>query len=279
MSAEPVEMVVGVVGRPIEHSLSPVLHRAAFQAMDLSWSSVSFDVGTGGGHAVVEAMRALGIRGLSVTMPLKAEVAKAVDRLREDAALLDSVNCLSLEGAEVIGSSTDGAGLVAALERSGVVLPGIEALVVGSGGAARSVIAALGRAGAARVLVVARDVERAGAAAALAGEIGRAGKERDAAGMGLVIDATPVGMIGTAQASAAPMVSASMIGAGQVAVDLVYEPLETPWLARARANGAQVLGGLGMLVHQAALQIETWTGQPAPVEAMWSAAERAVSAR
>jgi shikimate dehydrogenase len=100
----------------------------------------------------------------------------------------------------------------------------------------------------------------------------------DAGGADLVVQATPVGMRGAAAEGAAPLVDPSGLHAGQLAVDLVYHPLETAWLAAARASNAQVMGGLGMLVHQAALQLELWTGLEAPVQAMWRAARAQVGA-
>jgi shikimate dehydrogenase len=269
--------VVGVVGRPIEHSLSPLLHQAAFDALELPWTSVAFDAGPGDGAGVVQAVRSLHLRGLSVTMPLKEEIAASVDQLDPMASLLDSVNCLSHEDGQIVGLSTDGEGLVAALHRARKLdLSEARVLVAGSGGAARSVVAALGASGALEVTVVARDDEAALRVAALAGSIGRVGQATDAALADLVVDATPVGMVGTESEHAAPLIDPSLLHAGQLAVDLVYQPLETPWLEAASRQGAQTMGGLGMLVHQAALQISRWTDMEAPVEAMWEAAERAL---
>ena len=270
--------VVGVVGRPIEHSLSPLLHEAAFEAMGIPWISIAFDAGLGDGPGVVNAMRSLHLRGLSVTMPLKSEVARSVDRLDPAASMLDSVNCLTRDGDEVSGASTDGQGLLDALVRTHPVdLTGARVVVVGSGGAARSVVAAFGGAGALEVSVVARSSESARAAAALAGSRGRVGDPTDAAVADVIIEATPIGMAGTPEEQGISLVDPALLHDGQIAVDLVYQPFETPWLHAARQAGASTMGGLGMLVHQAALQISTWTGQSAPVDVMWAAAQRALS--
>lgn len=264
--------VVGVVGSPVSHSLSPRLHRAAFEALGLEWVSVPFEVPAGGGAGVVAALRSLSLRGLSVTMPLKEEVARSADRLDEQARLLGSVNCLSLEGGEVVGSSTDGLGLLASLEREvGFVAASSRVLVAGAGGAARSIVAALGIAGALEVAVVARDPERAARAAGLAGPAGRVGAVTDAALVDLVIDSTPVGMAGTEDEGSVPLIDPDLLNDHQVAVDLVYHPRRTPWLLACEERGLTCVGGLGMLVHQAAIQIERWTGLEAPVAAMWDA--------
>ena len=269
--------VVGIIGSPVGHSLTPTLQSAAFEALGLGWSSVAFDVAAGGGAAAVQAMRSLSIRGLSVTMPLKAEVARAVDRLDPAAASLDSVNCLSLERGEVVGLSTDGAGLLASLAHEAGLDPmGRTVGIVGAGGAARAVVEAFARAGAAKVLVVARRTEAATACAQLAGRAGAAGSAEEVAEADVVINATPVGMLDTVASDAEPLVDPCRLGAGQLAVDLVYHPRRTTWLQQAADAGATPIGGLGMLVHQAAIQIERWTGCSAPVDAMWSAATAAL---
>ncbi len=115
-----------------------------------------------------------------------------------------------------------------------------------------------------------RTPARAEAAAALAGSIGRVGEAADASRCDLVVNATPAGMAGSTGPERWAL-DPELLGPGQLAVDLVYHPVVTPWLDGARARGAEVLNGLGMLVHQAALQLEQWTGQEPPVDVMWRA--------
>jgi len=264
--------VVGVIGDPVAHSLSPRLHNLAFAHLGLDWVSVGFRVVEGNAPAALVGARALGIKGLSVTMPHKAEVVTHLDRLTEIADRVGAVNCVTNVDGVLTGDNTDGRGLVEALRRGGHFDPeGRRCLVVGAGGAARSVIAALADAGASEVVVVNRTPERAVTAAALAGVVGRVGDPDDVSGSDLVVNATPTGM---AAASASPdrwALDPARLGPNQLAVDLVYHPAVTPWLEAARSRGAEVLNGLGMLVHQAALQLETWTGQEPPVDAMWRA--------
>ena len=138
---------------------------------------------------------------------------------------------------------------------------------------------AFARAGAASVSVVARRESAARECADLAGPAGRVGEPAGAAAADLIVNATPIGMQGTDMAAATPLVDASLLGGGQIAVDLVYHPRTTAWLEAAIAAGAQGVGGLGMLVHQAAIQIEHWTGEQAPIDEMWSAAEREMGDR
>ncbi len=262
--------VVGVIGDPVAHSLSPRLHQAAFDALGLDWVSVAFAVADRKTVAALDAVRALGLRGLSVTMPHKTAAAAAVDECTPAAARLGAVNCITRRGERLVGDSTDGPGFVQALRRQiGFDPAGRTCAVLGAGGAARAVVLALADAGAARVVVVNRSRQRAGQAAALAGATGTVGSSDEIAGADLVVNATPLGMAGTA--STAIPVEPGRLSPGQVVADLVYAPAITPLLAAAAERGATTVGGLGMLVHQAALALQQWTGQEAPIEAMWAA--------
>ena len=150
--------------------------------------------------------------------------------------------------------------------------------MVGAGGAARAVVAALGDAGAREVIVVNRTPARAAAAARLAGAAGRVGTPDDAADCELVVNATPAGMADVGGGPVDWPVDPGLLGPGQLVVDLVYHPPVTEWLAAAAGRGATTANGLGMLVHQAALQVERWTGREAPVDAMWAAVAAAAAA-
>jgi shikimate dehydrogenase len=217
-------------------------------------------------------MRALGLDGLNVTMPHKADVAAAVDRLSPAAAALGAVNTIVREGSVLVGENTDGDGFVNALRvDEGVTVDGMRCLVVGAGGAARSVVRALGAGGAAEIVVAARRPEAAAAVAALA-TVASPGTVERADGMDLVVNATPVGMDDVVELDPPALpVPAERLGAGQLVVDLVYHPLVTPLLREARARGAVAVNGLGMLVHQAAIAFRLWTGEDAPIEAMSAA--------
>lgn len=269
--------VVGVIGNPVAHSLSPRLHNAAFDALGLDWVSVGFCVEPTGLSDALCGIRALGLLGVSVTMPHKARVAELVDRLSDTAALLGAVNCIAHDRDELVGHNTDGEGFVASLRREARFEPaGRRCVVVGAGGAARAVVSALAAAGAEAVVVVARTRAAARRAAALGEVAGRPGTMADVRGADLVVDATPVGMTGTDTAGAPPVVDPELLGPGQLVVDLVYDPEITPLLSAAMARGASVLGGLGMLVHQAAIQLRLWTGLDPPVDAMWAAVDSAL---
>lgn len=266
--------LAAVIGHPVAHSLSPVIHRAAFAAAEIDWTYAAFDVAPGAAADALTAMRTLGIGGLSVTMPHKSDVAAAVDRLDEAASALGVVNTVSWDGDLLVGSNTDGDGFVASLIERGVDVAGTRCVVIGAGGAARSVIDALGRSGASSIVVINRDAARAAAAAALAPRAS-VGDLTDIATSSLVVNATSLGM-GVAPASATPAdlpCDPQLLGSDHTVADLVYHPLETPWLAAARRRGAAIVDGLGMLVHQAALQQRTWLGITPDTAPMRAAAE------
>lgn len=273
--------LAAVIGSPVRHSLSPVLHNAAFEALGLDWVYVALEVAPGEAGAAVAAMRTLGLGGLSVTMPHKEDVAAAVDRCADDAARLGAVNCVVPEpDGTLVGHNTDGPGFLAGLAaESGVDPRGRSCVVVGAGGAGRAVAMALGRAGAAEVAVVNRSRERAEAAVGLIGETGRVVEPAAAgpvvAAADVVVNATSVGM-GRPGPDDVPF-DVSVLHAGQVVVDAVYQPLVTPLLAAAARRGAVAVGGIPMLVGQAAVAFELWTGHEAPVEAMVAAARSALA--
>jgi shikimate dehydrogenase len=264
-----VTKVYGVAGNPVAHSLSPALHNAAFRALHLDAVSVAFRADATSAATVVDLIRRMGVRGLSITMPLKAAVVARCDARSETVDRLGAANCLvRAEDGAVRAESTDGDGLVRAIQCvTGRDVLGLACAVLGAGGAARAAIDALARAGAASVIVVARRTDAAASASRIA-DVARPGTTRDARDATLVVQATPIGMEDTDAEDDAPLLDASELGAGRIAVDLVYHPRVTPWLARAASAGATPVGGVEVLVHQAAAALELWLGQPIPLDAL-----------
>jgi shikimate dehydrogenase len=264
--------LAAVIGHPVRHSRSPAIANAAFASAGVDWSFVALDVAPGSGADAVRAMRTLGLGGLMVTMPHKADVIEALDELTPAAAALGAVNSIAWVGDRLVGDNTDGAGLVAALAADGVGVEGRRCAVLGAGGAARSIAWALAAAGASEVVVVNRTAAKAEVAAALAGPVGRVGSIEDVSTADVVVNATSVGM-GAAEGASEPLpFPADLLVAGQVVVDAVYQPLETPLLRAAKSAGAVALDGLGMLVHQAALTIRRWVDVEPDLAAMTAAA-------
>jgi shikimate dehydrogenase len=241
-------------------------------------------------------------------MPHKAAVAALVDRLSPAAEQLGAVNTVVRRGGRLDGETTDGDGLLAALRfDEGWDPAGRRCLLLGTGGAARAVALALGRAGVAQLLVAGRRVEMAAATALLAGPVGEIGTIEQADSVDVVINATPVGMSGPSRSPEPPAepfdeleaarhraralerpeadegphlpfdLDPSRLGPDQLVVDLVYAPAVTPLLEAARRRGATTVNGLGMLIHQAALQFRLWTGEEPPLEVMSAAALAALT--
>lgn len=275
-----------MVGSPIGHSLSPVLHRAAYAALGLTgWSYGRVEVPAGELAAFVAALPADYV-GLSVTMPGKEEALALAAEAGAEARQTGAANTLVRTGAGWRADNTDVAGLVAALtevaargtgvgEAVSVGAPerGGAALVVGSGATARSALVALHRLGVTDVVLQVRGSPRP-QTVALADALGlrvRAlrfdGPAPDAAVLGLAVSTVPSG------GDCPPMPTGDV--AGLVALDVVYDPWPTAWAAELARRGARVVSGESMLLHQAARQVEVMTGRPAPVEAMRRALARA----
>ncbi len=259
-----------IVGDPVEHSLSPTLYRAAFAARALEgWSYRQVQVPPGQLEARWEALSRR-FAGVNVTAPHKVAARRLATEVTPRAARCGSVNTVTFRGAEALGDSTDGAGFMAALNEVGAPPPG-RAVILGSGGAARAVSAELLSAGW-TVLLAGRDRNKAEMVCAELGpraspltfnhrELARAARGAD-----LLVNATPVGTDGVS--TPLPQVRLSPQTA---VVDLLYRPAETALLRSARSSGCRSASGLGMLVEQAALSFELWSGLPAPREQMLAA--------
>jgi len=262
---------VGVIGWPVDHSLSPVIHNAAFAALGLDWVYVPLAVPPGRVPAAIEGLRALGFAGANVTMPHKSACVEAIAELSDDARLLGAVNTIVNGSEAVSGHNTDLEGFDRFLRRDAGFDPaGKSALVFGAGGAARACALSLARGGLASLTVAARDpssADRLRASLEGSGTVVFTVSFDDAARevADLVVNATPLGSGG--ESLPLPVLDAKV-----VAVDLVYRPHVTPLQTAVREAGGSAFGGLGLLLHQAALAFELWTGQPAPMSVMSAAA-------
>ncbi len=264
----------GVIGDPVRHSLSPLLHNAAYAALGLDWAFLACEVAEGEAGRAIAGARALGGRGLSVTMPHKQAAFALAEARSARAERLQVANTLVLRSGAWWADANDGDALVDDLERAGFEVAGARTAVIGAGGAARSAVLALAEAGAAEVVVVNRSAGRAERAAALAGRAGRVGSVADLEAASLVVQATPLGMAGTGPVSesvASARALGSRLGAGQLGYDLIYHPARTAFMEAAAERGASVRNGAGLLVFVAARQFSLYTGESAPVEVMWDA--------
>jgi shikimate dehydrogenase len=270
-------MRAAVLGSPIAHSLSPVLHRAAYQALGLAgWSYEAIECDEAG---LAGLLAACGPEwaGLSLTMPLKRAVLPLLDRAEPLAVAVGGANTVVFASGRRDGYNTDVPGLVAALTEAGIADPG-RVLILGAGATACSALAALRDLGAGEVTVAVRDPARAGTLLAagrkLAVPVTLTSPERAA-------DLHPDLLISTLPSGAADALAGSW-GAGRPVppqvLDVVYHPWPTPLAAAAEAAGSVVASGYALLLHQAAGQVELMTGHPAPVAAMRAAGLAALAA-
>ncbi|MCX5522838.1 shikimate dehydrogenase [Streptomyces bobili] len=267
-----------VLGSPVAHSLSPVLHRAAYQALDLpEWTYDRFDVDEAALPSFVEGLGAEWA-GLSLTMPLKRAVIPLLDEISETAASVEAVNTLVFtEDGRRVGDNSDIPGMVAALREHGVEQVD-SAAILGAGATASSALAAMSRVCAGEVVVYVRSDARAAQMREWGERLDvdvRTARWEDAAEAlraPLVIATTPAGAT-DALATAVPERPATLF-------DVLYDPWPTELAARWSMFGGAVVSGLDLLVHQAVLQVERMTGRtPAPVDAMRKAGEHALASR
>lgn len=269
--------LLALLGAPVAHSRSPAIHTAALEAMGVDARYLAFAVPPAGLAEAVRGLRALGALGANVTVPHKRAVMAHLDEVEPAARAIGAVNTLVREGERWIGANTDAPGLVRSLEEAGVELAGARVWVVGAGGAARAAVAGLAEAGVASIRVSARRPEQAAELvedlAPLAGDRLHHGALEGAAPADLFVQATSATLEGAADpdrfAASLPL---HALAPNATVIDLVYAPLETAALRRARALGLRTVDGLGMLVWQAALALERWTGVEPPVEVMRAAA-------
>jgi len=264
-----------VIGNPIAHSLSPAIHNAAFQALDLDFVYLACRVEDV--KSALAGMRALSnFRGMSITIPHKIEAMKHVDEIGELDRSIGSINTVIHEGGRLVGLGTDGPGALKALTDAGVKLDGRHILMLGAGGAARMIAFTLVRSTQLAKLSILdiNDTLREGLGADLAAgtripistqvctesHLAAAMEAAD-----VIIHCTSVGMHPKVDASLLPP---ALFRPGQVVFDIVYTPLETRLLADARACGLQTISGVEMFINQAVLQFERFTGVDAPVDVM-----------
>lgn len=264
MSLTGAALVAGIVGRPVTHSLSPVLHNAWIAAAGLNAAYVPLAPLAGGFPALVEGLRGGVIRGVNVTIPFKEEALACADEASDRARLAGASNLLLFrEDGSVFADNTDGLGMLAALA---IQAPGFDpkagpAVILGAGGAARGAAAALALAGAPDVRIVNRTADRAIALAADIGGPVRAVDGGDALdGANVVINATSLGLGG----GAGPDVDLARAPATAAVMDMVYKPLRTEFIARAEARGLRTVDGLEMLIRQAVPSFEAFFGVAPP---------------
>jgi shikimate dehydrogenase len=265
----------GVLGDPVSHSLSPVMHNAAFKTLGMDCEYHAFRVSKDDLHDAIHGAYALGFGGLNLTIPLKE---KALDIVKptELAKQIGAVNTVDFKHG-IVGYNTDGIGAKMALESNGIGLKGRNVLLLGAGGAARAIAFQLASAGAG-VTIANRTKERA---ISLAKDVSRIGKARGAGldelknlvqNCDIIINSTAVGM---SPKTSETIVTSDMMHSKLVVFDIVYNPVNTMLLHEAKKAGAKTIDGVMMLVYQGAEAFKIWTGKTPPLDVM----EKAVRER
>jgi shikimate dehydrogenase len=265
----------GLLGNPVDHSLSPAIHNAAFEKLGLNFTYLAFPVEDL--ENAIRGIRALGhIRGFSVTIPHKVAIMPLLDSVETTAKHIGSVNTIIKDRGLLVGSNTDASGALQALRQGGVDLAGQRVVMLGSGGAARAIAFGLsveGNIGHLTLLGI-DDKERSTLANDLKAKTGISITDAplDASTLGpaladahLLIHGTPIGMYPKIEHSCVPK---ELLHPGLTVMDIVYNPLNTQLLQDAQAAGCRTIQGIEMFLHQAVAQFELWTGQSAPIDTM-----------
>ena len=273
--------VCGVIGDPVEHTMSPVMHNAAFKKLGMDYRYLPFRVSKEELGRTIADMRVLNIRGLNVTIPHKVAVIPFLDKLDPLAEEIDAVNTIVNDDGVLTGYNTDATGFLQALLDNGVEPEGKRVVILGAGGASRAISFILAEKGA-RLVILNRRLNRA---KELARSVSRSSKDIAALkldeanlakaleGAEVLVNATSVGMSpGTGETP----LPARLLKPGLVVFDIVYNPVRTRLLREAEAAGARTISGIDMLVWQGALAFEKWTGRKAPLELMKKEAIKAL---
>lgn len=261
--------VFGLIGNPVAQSFSPFIHNSLAQALGIDMTYVTFPVARGSLKDAYRGMKALGIRGMNVTVPYKGDIMAELDGVDEAAAKIGAVNTLVYEGEQVKGYNTDWIGLWRSLERRGVGLKGRRVLILGAGGSARATAVMAAKYGAVHITVANRTLEKAQAITRL---IGNTYSVKTSAcsieeaeiteGYEVIFQTTSLGMY--PKTEGCPIRKTRCLNTADVAVDLIYNPEETQFLAAARQAGCQTINGMEMLFFQAVRAFELWQGQRVP---------------
>jgi shikimate dehydrogenase len=248
----------GIIGNPVRHSLSPVIHNGAFIRMGLNAVYLAFEVKNL--EETMDGIRGLGIRGVSVTLPFKTQVIPLLDEVEELAGRIKAVNTVVNEGERLIGYNTDCRGAIEALEEK-VDLKGKRVTLIGAGGAARAIGFGLKERGC-QIIISNRSQDKAEALAEDLGCTCRPLSSIEELDGDVIINATSTGMF-LHEGSPLPK---EVLKKGMTVMDIVYRPLQTKLLRDAVERGCSIIDGLEMLAYQGAAQLEIWTGKAVEIE-------------
>jgi shikimate dehydrogenase len=260
-----------IIGDPIDHSLSPAIHNAAFTTLGLNCSYIAFRVQENQLKNSMDSLRAINIGGFNVTMPHKVTVLNYVDRSDKIVEMVGAANTINNEGGKFCAYNTDVVGFIEPLRQRKIDLNGYEVLILGAGGAARAVAVALSQEkGVSRINIFNRDIDRSTNLANIINKLGietniisQNDIQKIAFRSNLIINTTPLGM-----KNEQSLIKTSSISNESIVYDIVYKPIETRLLENAKTAGAQVIYGYEMLLEQAIASFKIWFRIDPPIESM-----------
>jgi shikimate dehydrogenase len=263
-----------LIGNPVEHSLSPAIHNAAFEERNLNIRYVAFRVEDL--PAAIAGVKGLNLLGLSVTIPHKVAILPQLDEVEETAQRIGSVNTVLHKDGKLIGYNSDGMGALKALEDAKIPLTGKSITILGSGGAARAIAFTLGKEAALKEMILlgidtkecgllGEELQKVLPFPVTWGPLNLETLSRHIPDSHGLIHCTPVGMSPHTEES---ILDRQLLRSGQFVFDIVYNPLKTRLLQEAETVGCRIVQGVEMFIHQAVFQFELWTGQAAPVDRM-----------
>lgn len=259
-----------VIGDPIDHSLSPNIHNAAFRELKLDYTYIAYRIPKGELAAGIAALKKIKISGFNVTIPHKIEMIKFLDTVNEDCSIIGATNTVTNDDGKLIGYNTDTDGFLDPLKKRSLNLKGINVLLIGAGGAARAITAGFAKEKAKKITIANRTLQNANVLARFAHKIGMDAKAitinqigESASNYDIIVNATSIGL----NNEPSP-ISTKTINEKSLVYDIVYKPINTDLIKQSKKNGAKVVYGYEMLLGQAALAFKIWHGIDAPYDIM-----------
>lgn len=258
--------LMGLIGNPVEHSISPQMHNTMCEIMGIDSVYMPFHVKAGQLGAVVSAFRGLNISGFNVTIPYKTDIIEFLDEISNEAKIIGAVNTVHVSNGRLIGYNTDGQGFISSLGLQGVEIKGKDIVVIGAGGATRAIAYKMAKAEAKKMTILNRSIEKAKIICELIqanslteavfnelrpNNISKYTKDAD-----IIINSTPIGMY--PKTNEMPVDNDDMFRNNPCVVDLIYNPIKTEFLKKAEKNGCMTINGLGMLIYQGIRAFEIW---------------------
>jgi len=272
--------LTGVFGNPVDDNPTGVMEEAAYRSAGLNYRYITMKVLPDGLKDAILGMRAVGMKGVNITMPHKVTVLPYLDELSEAASIIGAVNTITMKDGRLFGENTDGKGFVTSVKNAGYDITGEKITILGAGGAARAIAVECALEGAASITIINRSAIRGKELTDLINDKTRTtaaflswpSRVKIPANTDILINATSIGLMPDSDMQ--PDIDFSSIRPGILVCDVVFNPADTKFLKSARAAGAKTLSGLGMLVQQGALNFTLWTGEEAPIDVMYEALKK-----